>query len=131
MKWLILTTALVAMLSAGCNAKLNSVSTFTIPDGDQIAKILSVPPRPAGQTIHLDLTSDQPVDLYIMLITKETTGIEAMSPDEWKKKSLRSFSGITSEKSNWDIPANNGLTVIVTPAAKTTKATATVKLTNG
>jgi hypothetical protein len=116
-------------LAAGCADKLSLSSSFTLPDGGHPTKVFDLPAQPAEQTIKVEVTSDKPVDVFVMPAA-DAPNLDGLPSKEWQAKSATFKEGVTNETLTAKVPAKQATKVVVTPSAKTHKANVTVKLAN-
>jgi uncharacterized lipoprotein YmbA len=116
-------------LVAGCADKLRTESTFTLPDGGNTTKVFDLPAQSAEQTLKVEVTSDKPVDVFVMS-AKDAPNLDGLPTKEWQTKSQTFKEGVTNETLTAKVAAKQATKVVVTPSAKTQKAQVTVKLTN-
>ena len=116
-------------LVVGCADKLRTESAFTLPDGGNTTKVFDLPAQSAEQTLKVEVTSDQPVDVFVMP-AKDAPDLDGLPTKEWQTKSQTFKEGVTNETLTAKVPAKQATKVVVTPSAKTQKAQVAVKLTN-
>ena len=121
--------AVLIFLVAGCADKLNTTSSFTLPDGGNTTKVFDLPAQSAEQTIRVEVTSDKPVDVFVMSAA-DAPNLDGLPSKEWQAKSVTFKEGVTSDTLTAKVPAKQATKVVVTPSAKTQKANVTVKLSN-
>lgn len=119
----------LALLVAGCADKLRTESAFTLPDGGNTTKVFDLPAQSAEQTLKVEVTSDRPVDVFVMP-AKDAPDLDGLPTKEWQTKSVTFKEGVTNETLTAKVPAKQATKVVVTPSAKTQKAQVTVKLSN-
>ena len=119
----------LAFLVAGCADKLRTESTFTLPDGGNTTKVFDLPAQSAEQTLKVEVTSDKPVDVFVMP-AKDAPGLDGLPTKEWQTKSVTFKEGVTNETLTAKVPAKQATKVVVTPSAKSQKAQVKVKLSN-
>jgi hypothetical protein len=121
--------ALLAFLSAGCADKLRTESAFTLPEGGKVTKVFDLPAQRAEQTLKVEVTSDRPVDVFVMSAA-EAPDLDGLASKEWQTKSMTFKEGVTNDTLTAKVPAKQATKVVVTPSAKTQKAQVKVKLSN-
>lgn len=119
----------LSFLAAGCANRLRTESAFTLPDGGNTTKVFDLPAQSAEQTIKVEVTSDKPVDVFVMP-AQGAPNLDGLPSKEWQAKSTAFKEGVTSDTLTAKVPAKQATKVVVTPSAKTQKATVTVKLSN-
>jgi len=119
----------LAFLVAGCADKLRTESAFTLPDGGFTTKVFDLPAQSGEQTIKVGVTSDRPVDVFVMP-AKDAPNLDGLPTKEWQTKSVSFQEGVTNETLTAKIPAKQATKVVITPSAKSQKVSVTVKLSN-
>jgi hypothetical protein len=119
----------LAFLVAGCADKLRTESAFTLPDGGNTTKVFDLPAQSAEQTLKVEVTSDRPVDVFVMP-AKDAPDLDGLPTKEWQAKSVTFKEGVTNETLTAKVPAKQATKVVVTPSAKSQKAQVKVKLSN-
>ncbi|HET6574955.1 MAG TPA: hypothetical protein VFG68_15220 [Fimbriiglobus sp.] len=119
----------LALLAAGCANKLDTTSSFTLPEGGNATKIFDLPAQSAEETIKVQVTSDKPVDVFVML-AQDAPNLDGLPSKEWQTKSVTFKEGVTSDTLTAKVPAKQATKVVVTPSAKTQKANIKVRLSN-
>jgi hypothetical protein len=124
--------AVVALVAAGgCGRadKLRYEKSFALPEEGAFAKVLNLPPQSAAQTVRIEVSADQPVDVFVMA-AKDAPDLEKLTAGEWESKSLTFKRAVTGETLTANIPAKQETAVVVSLGAKTVKAQVKVKMTN-
>ena len=121
------------LAAVGCGPnKLNEesrVSVESLGDAARSAMAIETQPQRVAQTVKVEVTMDNPVNVYVLL---KTTAAAASSMDEHevKSKAVQSKTGVKSETFSVPVPAGDMMVVWVGAATGTRKATGTVKMTN-
>ncbi len=123
--WLVVASA---VLVAGCADKLQYESKFALPEGTNVAKVMTLQPQSVEQTLKVEVSADKPVDVYVMP-AKEVSD-DALPEKSWEAKALAFKHGVTAETLTAKVPPKEGTKVVVTPSAGTDKTQGTVKITN-
>ena len=121
--------AAVAVLAlAGCGpGKLSEVKSFDMESGN--VKAFDTPAQKVAQTVKVEVSSDNPVDVYALPGVSVDDAVN-MLPEEAKKKAAGSKEKVTSGSFTVPVPAGQGLAVWVGVSDNGTRAKGTVKLTN-
>jgi hypothetical protein len=119
----------MSLLAVGCADRLNTTSSFTLPDGGNTTKVFDLPAQSAEQTVKVEVTSDKPVDVFVMP-AQGAPNLDGLPSKEWQAKSTAFKEAVMSDALTAKVPAKQATKVVVTPSAKTQKATVTVKLSN-
>jgi hypothetical protein len=117
------------LFAAGCADKLRKESTFTLPDGGNVTKVFDLPAQRAEQTLKVEVTSDKPVDVFVMSAANAPE-LDGLASKEWQAKSMTFKEGVTNDTLTAKVPAKQATKVVITPSAKTQKANVKVKLSN-
>jgi hypothetical protein len=121
--------AVGVLAAVGCGPnKLNEVKQFNLGT-DTAAQTFSAPAQGAAQTVKVEVTSDNTVDVYVLL------GVTAQAASDMEEKDLKakaaaSKTGTKSETLSVQVPAGQGVAVWVGRSGVTQKASGTVKMTN-
>src|ERR671911_1351513 len=94
----------LAFLVAGCADKLRTESAFTLPDGGNTTKVFDLPAQSAEQTIKVEVTSDKPVDVFVMP-AKDAPGLDGLPTKEWQTKAPTFKEGVTKQTLTAKVPA--------------------------
>ena len=122
---------ILAFAAAGCGpAKLRSEHTFTVPSGDEVAKIVNLTAQSVEQTVRVEVTADRPVDVFVILAKDLPKDNADYTTQKLEPKAVAVKKDATQEVLTATIPAKNDWHVIVMAGAKTLRATGTLKLSN-
>ena len=116
------------LMAVGCGPnKLNVVKSFDLST-ERPAVAFDSPAQSATQTVKVEVTSDNAVDVYVLL----NAPADAADLDEkdLRAKAAASKTGTKGETLSVQVPAGQAVTVWVGRSGTTQKATGTVKLTN-
>jgi hypothetical protein len=126
--WVVLGTALGCLAAVGCGpARLNQEVTFSV--GDVPSQVWVLDSQSVDQTIKLDINSDGPVDVFVLVGTDQGAA-SAMTNDELKAKAVASRTDAKQDSVTAKIPAKQVPVVVVRFNAKREKASGKLKLTN-
>jgi hypothetical protein len=122
--------AAVGVLAAvGCGPnKLNEVKQFDLGT-EKAAQAFESPAQGAAQTVKVEVTSDNAVDVYVLLGVSSQAAID-MQEKDLKAKAAASKAGTKSETLTVQVPAGQAVAVWVGRSGVTQKASGTVKMTN-
>ncbi len=113
----------------GCGpVKFTEVKQFDLGT-DKAAQAFSVPAVGAAQAVKVEVTSDNTVDVYVLLGVSAEAASD-MQEKELKAKATASKTGTKSETLSVQVPAGQAVTVWVGRSGVTQKASGTVKMTN-
>lgn len=120
--------AVGVLVVAGCGPnKLNEVKQFNL-GGENSAQTFSAPAQGAAQTVKVEVTSDNTVDVYVLL--NASGDVANMEEKDLKAKAAASKMATKSETLTVQVPASQTVTVWVGRSGVTQKASGTVKMTN-
>jgi hypothetical protein len=108
---------------AGCS-KIHESKTFTVEPGDSYTLQVTAPL--SEQKVQVVLTSDQPVNIWVLLEKDVPSGKDDFDPESIKSGILASEKAKTQATLSATIPAKEKYRVYVNGAAK--KANVTVKI---
>lgn len=118
----------VLMLVIGCGpAKLNRELPFSV--GDVPAQAWVLDPQSVDQMLKVEVTSDGPVDVFVLLGVDEGTAF-AMTNDELKQKAVASKTDATKDTITAKIPAKQSPVIVVRFNSKHEKASGKIRLSN-
>lgn len=121
---------IVALVSAGCAAKLNTEKAFTLPAaGGDRGVVFNLPTQSSEQTVTAVITSDVAVDVYVYA-AKDVPEPRDLTPEERGKKALLAKTGVTQETLAIKVPAKEEYRVLVGLPRNTMQASGKVKFTN-
>jgi hypothetical protein len=122
---------LLLLATAGCGpAKLRSEHTFTVPSGDEVGKIVNLTAQSVEQTVRVEVIADKPVDVFVILARDLPQGDSDFTTEKLEPKAVAVKKNATQEVLTATIPAKTDWHVVVLAAAKTLRATGTLKLSN-
>ena len=120
--------AFAVLAAVGCGPnKLNEVKQFDLSI-EKPAQTFSAPAQGAAQSIKVEVTADNTVDVYVLL--NASGDIANMDEKDLKAKAAASKTGTKSETLTVQVPASQTVTVWVGRSGVTQKANGTVKMTN-
>jgi len=122
----VVAVGVLAVVGCGPN-KLNEVKQFSL-GGDNAAQTFSAPAQGAAQTVKVEVTSDNMVDVYVLL--NAPANAQDMEEKDLKAKAAASKMATKSETLTVQVPASQTVTVWVGRSGVTQKASGTVKMTN-
>jgi hypothetical protein len=126
-----LTGIVFLFFAAGCGpAKLNSEHSFTVPSGEDVAKIVNLTAQSVEQSVKVEITSDKPVDVFVLLAKNLPKDEADFTAEKLQPLAVTSKRDSTQDTLSAKIPANSDWHVIVMAGAKTMKATGKLKLSN-
>lgn len=115
---------------SGCTDKLKYDQKFSLAQiGGEPEKVLSPPKQSSAQTVKIQVTASEPVDVFVFL-TKDVPQPLDLKDAERPTKATGSKTGVTSETLSVSIPANTDYAVMIALPKKTKKADVTVTMTN-
>lgn len=116
------------LAAVGCGPnKLNEVKTFDLGT-EKAAQAFDTPAQGAAQTVKVEVSSNNKVDVYVLL-NAPANAIDLEEKD-LKAKATSLKIGTTSETFSVQVPAGQTMTVWVGRSGVTQKASGTVKLSN-
>ena len=121
--------AVGVLTAVGCGPnKLNELKQFSL-SMEKPAQAFDTPAQGAAQTVKVEVSSDNTVDVYVLL------GVTAQAASDMEEKDLKAKAaaskvGTKSETLSVQVPAGQAVTVWVGRSGVTQKANGTVKLTN-
>lgn len=125
---LVAVLAVALLAAAGCGpGKLNKEVSFEV--SDTAAKAWGFDPQAADQTIKLEVTSDQPVDVFILAGTDENTAL-TMDSKELEQKAAGFKRDATKDTVTGKVPAKQAAAVVVRIGQKRMPATGKIKISN-
>lgn len=127
----LIATAVAAcvLAAAGCGpAKFDATRSFSL-SGEQPAQANEVPPQSAAQTVKVEVTSDNAVDVYVLVGTTAADAVNLEEKDV-KAKAAASKTNTKGDTLTVQVPAGQGVTVWVGRSGTVQKASGTVKMTN-
>lgn len=114
---------------SGCADKLKYDQSFSLVQSGESEKLLSPPMQSSAQTIKVQVTANEPVDVYIFLNKDVAQPLDLKAADR-AAKATSSKVGVTTDTLSVSIPAKTEYSVLIALSSKTKKAEVTVKLTN-
>ena len=129
MNRVLMAAALGCLTLAGCANKLDSKHAFTLPQGGDPDKALVMEAQTSAQTVKVDVTATEPVDVYV-IPSKAATDPRDLSAADREAKALGSKKGVTKDLLTVKVPAKEAYQVLVSLADKAKKSDVTVRLTN-
>ena len=112
----------------GCNAKLNEEKSFNLTPSAR-DKIYLFDAQSAEQTIKVNVTSSEAVDVFVFL-KKDAPDPAGLDDADLKKKALASKLGAVNDTLIVKVPAKQDYSLVVSLSTKSKKADGKVKLTN-